>query len=234
MHSILLSCEHGRSIRLDPARTALACIDFQADFVLPQGRAAAQGLPIDGLLAALPAAERALASARDAGMFVFHSRECYAADLSDLSPFRREHDKAIGASGPLGRFLVKGEAGTEIVVSMRPAAAEPVIDKAGFSAFHHTALDSMLRARGIETLLLTGFTTQCCVASTLRSAVDLGYACVLLQDACAAYDVADHEATVRVIYSEGDNFGWVSDSRSLAVAVGHAITAGLQITGSST
>ena len=87
-----------------------------------------------------------------------------------------------------------------------------MIDKAGFSAFHRTSLDSILRERGIDTLLLTGVTTQCCVASTLRSAVDLGYYCVLLQDACAAYDPADHEATLRVIYSEDHTFGWVSDS----------------------
>jgi nicotinamidase-related amidase len=102
---------------------------------------------------------------------------------------------------------------------MRPVAREPVIDKAGFSAFHQTTLDTMLRERGIDTLLFTGYTTQCCVASTLRHAVDLGYACVLLQDACAAYDPADHEATVRVMYSEGDNFGWVSDSQRLATAL---------------
>jgi len=234
VQSILLSCEHGRSIRLDPARTALACIDFQADFVLPEGRAGMQGLPIDGLLAALPAAARALSAARDAGIFVFHTRECYAPDLSDLNPFRREHDKAIGAPGPLGRFLVKGEAGTEIVSSMSPAAQEPVIDKAGFSAFHQTALDTLLRARGIDTLLLMGFTTQCCVASTLRSAVDFGYACVLLHDACAAYDVADHEATVRVIYSEGDNFGWVSSSRCLTDAVRDAVTSSHRIPGNPT
>ncbi|MGS1120187.1 cysteine hydrolase family protein [Rhodanobacter sp. UC4436_H3] len=219
LHPIPLPCEHGRSIRLDPARTALACIDFQADFVLPEGRAGMQGLAIAGLLTALSAAERALSAARQAGIFVFHTRECYAPDLSDLNPFRRKHDKAIGSPGPLGRFLVKGEAGTEIVPSMRPAAREPVIDKAGFSAFHQTTLDTMLKTRGIDTLLLIGLTTQCCVASTLRSAVDIGYACVLLQDACATYDPADHEATVRVIYSEGDNFGWVSDSQRLADAV---------------
>lgn len=218
MYPILLSCEHGRLIPLDPVRTALACIDFQVDFVLPEGRAGSQGLPIDDLLAALPAAARVLEVAREAGMFVFHTRECYAPDLSDLNAFRRHHDKVIGSLGPLGRFLVKGEAGTEIVPPLRPAAGEAVIDKAGFSAFHQTALDGMLKARGIDTLLLTGLTTQCCVSSTLRSAVDLGYACVLLQDACAAYDRADHDASVRVIYSEGDNFGWVSDSRRVAAA----------------
>lgn len=219
MARITLSCERGRSIELDTERTALACIDFQADFVLPEGRAGALGIPVEPLVAAIPAAQRALAAARDAGMLVFFTRECYAPDLSDLNAFRRKHDLAIGSSGPLGRFLVKGERGTEIIADLRPADGEPVIDKAGFSAFHQTPLDTVLRVRGIETLLLMGYTTQCCVASTLRQAVDLGYACVLLQDACAAYDPADHEASVRVMYSEGDNFGWVSDSVRVAGAV---------------
>lgn len=220
MTRFTLPCEHERHIELDPARTALACIDFQADFVLPEGRAASHGLPVQALQAAVPAAQRALAAARAAGVFVFFTRECYAPDLSDLNQFRRQHDQAIGSPGPLGRFLVRGEAGTEIIPALRPVAREPVIDKAGFSAFHQTTLDTVLRVRGIDTLLLMGFTTQCCVASTHRAAVDLGYACVLLQDACAAFDPADHAASVRVIYAENHNFGWVSDSRRLAAALG--------------
>lgn len=223
MSRIALSCERGRSIALDPARTALACIDFQVDFVLPEGRAAQAGADVGPLAAAVPAAQRALQAARGAGLFVFFTRECYAPDLSDLNHFRRQYDSAIGSPGPLGRFLVKGEPGTEILPAMRPVAREPVIDKAGFSAFHQTTLDTVLRVRGIDTLLLAGFTTQCCVASTLRSAVDHGYACVLLQDACAAYDPADHEATLRVIYSENHNFGWVSDSQRLADALPSAV-----------
>lgn len=219
MARINLPCERGRSIELDTARTALACIDFQADFVLPEGSAGALGLPVEALVAAIPAAQRALSAAREAGMLVFFTRECYAPDLSDLNQFRRQNDLVIGSPGPLGRFLVKGEKGTEIIADLRPADREPVIDKAGFSAFHQTTLDTVLRVRGIDTLLLMGYTTQCCVASTLRQAVDLGYACVLLQDACAAYDPADHEATVRVMYSEGDNFGWVTDTQRLATAL---------------
>lgn len=210
-----LNCERGRTIALDPDRTALACIDFQRDFVSRDGMAAARGASLEPLLSALSAARVALDAARQLGMFVFHTREVYAPDLADLNRYRRQFDTIIGAAGPLGRFLVRGERGSDIVDEVQPRADEPVIDKAGFSSFHRTPLDAMLRERGIETLLLTGVTTQCCVASTLRSAVDLGYCCVLLQDACAAYDPADHEATLRVIYSENDTFGWVSDSTRL-------------------
>lgn len=225
MERFSLACEHGRSIGIDPDRTALGCIDFQADFVLETGMAAARGYSVHPLIAALPAAERALRAARAAGLLVFHTREVYAPDLSDLGPGRRRNDTIIGADGPLGRFLVRGEPGSEIVEPMRPLAGEPVIDKAGFNAFHRTALDTALRARGIETLLLMGFTTQCCVASTLRGGLDHGYQCVLLQDACAAYDPLDHAASVRVVYSENHNFGWVSDSVRL-----HRGVAGLRRT----
>ncbi|WP_077032868.1 cysteine hydrolase family protein [Pelomonas sp. KK5] len=210
-----LPCEQGRSIAIDPARTALACIDFQVDFVAPDGMGASRGLAVERLAAALPAAQRALAAARRAGVFVFHTREAYAPDLSDLNMYRRRFDSSIGTMGPLGRFLVRGERGTEILDSMKPQTGEPTIDKAGFNAFHNTALDTVLRVRGIETLLVMGFTTQCCVASTFRGGVDTGYCCVLLQDACAAFDPADHEATVRMTYSENHNFGWVSDSLRL-------------------
>ena len=219
MSSLLLDCEHGRSIALDVGKTALACVDFQKDFMAAEGMAAHRGARVEHLRASLPGAQRALAAARKAGIFVFHTREVYLPDLSDLNLYRRRYDSAVGASGPLGRFLIRGEAGSEILESMQPLANEPVIDKAGFSAFHLTTLDAILRVRGIETLLITGVTTQCCVASTLRSAVDLGYSCVLLRDACAAYDPADHEATIQVIYSESHTLGWVSDSRRFSDAV---------------
>ena len=219
MSSSILDCERGRSIPLDVGKAALACIDFQRDFVAAEGLAAARGAAVEHLREAIPGAQRALAAARKVGMFVFHTREVYAADLSDLNLYRRRHDSAVGTPGPLGRFLVRGEPGSEIIEAMRPLPDEPVIDKAGFSAFHQTTLDTILRVRGIETLLIAGVTTQCCVASTLRSAVDLGYSCVLLRDACAAYDPADHEASVRVIFSESDTLGWVSDSRRLSGAL---------------
>lgn len=220
MSSFILDCERGRSIALEAGKTALACIDFQKDFLAPDGMAAARGAAVEHLGRAVPAAERVLAAARKAGVFVFHTREVYAPDLSDLNLYRRRYDSSVGAAGPLGRFLIRGERGSELVDSMRPLPDEPVIDKAGFSSFHQTTLDAILRKRGIEMLLITGVTTQCCVASTIRSAVDLGYGCVLLSDACAAYDPADHEATLRVMYSESDTLGWVSDSRRFIDTVG--------------
>ena len=217
-----LACERGRSIEFDVRATALLCIDFQRDFLAPDGLAASHHANIAPLERAALRAEKVLAAARRGGLFVVHTREIYAPDLADLNSFRRRYDRSIGQPGPLGRFLIRGEQGSEICDSLAPHPGEPVVDKAAFNAFCGTSLDSMLRTRGIETLLLTGVTTQCCIASTLRGAVDIGYRCVVLADACAAYDPEDHEATLRVIYSENHTFGWVSDTARACAAISPA------------
>lgn len=214
-----VTCDHDRSVTVAPARTALLCIDFQGDFVRSDGMAAHRGLQWQRLASRLPVARSVLDASRRAGLTVVHTRECYRADLSDLNPFRRAHDTLVGAEGPLGRFLICGEPGTEIVDVMSPAGDEPVIDKPAFNAFFGTPLEAILRARSVDTLLLMGFTTQCCVASTLRGAVDIGYRCILVADCCAAYEAADHDATVRVMHSENDNFGWVSDAGRVRAAL---------------
>src|SRR5262249_52125026 len=134
--------------------------------------------------------------------------------------FRRVRDTIIGAPGPLGRFLVRGERGTEIMPEMAPRSGEPVIDKAGFNGFQTTELDAILRSRGVSHLVMMGITTQCCVSSTLRGAVDHGYFPLVVADCCAAWDEQDHIASLRVIYSENHQFGWVSDSMRLLAALG--------------
>jgi nicotinamidase-related amidase len=174
---------------------------------------------------ALDPARATLAAARTTGMHVVHTREGYAADLSDLNPFRRISDPFIGGVGPNGRFLIRGELGNQIVPEMAPLAGELVLDKAGFSAFFRTGLSETLGRNSITHLILMGVTTQCCVASTLRNAVDEGYFCLLLEDCCAAFDPADHDASIRVIYAENNNFGWVSDSARFAAALAGRPTA---------
>jgi nicotinamidase-related amidase len=121
----------------------------------------------------------------------------------------------VGKPGPLGRFCILGEPGHEFVDEVQPLAAETVIDKASFGAFYNTALDDLLRADGIDHLILCGVTTQCCVHSTLREAVDRGYWCLTLADACAASEPGLHEAALQLIAGEGHLFGWVADTRNL-------------------
>jgi nicotinamidase-related amidase len=214
------ACEQDQSYEFTPERTTLLCIDYQRDFLTKEGLCAERGLPIERLNRTLAPASKVLKAAREAGIAVIHTRECYAPDLSNLNAFRRERDTIIGAPGPLGRFLIRGEQGTIIVDEMAPRPSEPLIDKPGFSAFYGTELDALLKKAGISHMVIIGVTTQVCVASTLRATVDHGYFPLLLADCCAAWDDRDHDATIRVIFQENHQFGWVSDSerflRSLA------------------
>ena len=117
----------------------------------------------------------------------------------------------VGDPGPLGRFLIRGEAGHDFVDELRPAQGEAVVDKPGFGAFYRTDLEGMLRAAGVTHLILSGITTQCCVHSTLREAVDRGFWCLTVADCCAAIETAWHDATMSLIPSEGHLFGWICD-----------------------
>lgn len=193
--------------------TALVVIDMQRDFLDPQGYAAKAGLDVSLLRVAIPGVARVLAAAREAGLLIVHTREANAPDLSDVPPAFMEATRRtgapVGSEGPLGRLLIRGEFGAGIVDELAPRGSEIVIDKPGFSAFEGTALGSMLTMRGIRSLILCGITTEVCVSSTLRTAIDRGFRCVTLRDACASADVSLHDAAMRMIQVEGGVFGLV-------------------------
>lgn len=199
--------------------TALIVIDMQRDFCAPGGYADQAGLDIGLLRAPIPAIQRLLAYARQRGLLVLHTREGHRADLSDLPEAKRlRAEKAgapIGYPGPLGRLLVRGEFGHDLIDELQPLTGEPIIDKPGYSAFAHTDLDLLLRNRGITGLWITGVTTEVCVSSTLRSAVERGYACTLVSDACASGDPELHAAALAMVAVEGGLFGRVCDSQRL-------------------
>jgi nicotinamidase-related amidase len=199
--------------------TALIVIDMQRDFCAPGGYADQAGLDISLLRAPIPAIQRLLAYAREQGLLVLHTREGHRADLSDLpEPKRLRAEKAgapIGHPGPLGRLLVRGEFGHDLIDELQPLTGEPIIDKPGYSAFAHTDLDLLLRNRGITHLWISGVTTEVCVSSTLRSAVERGYACTLVSDACASGYPDLHAAALAMVDVEGGLFGRVCDSQRL-------------------
>ena len=201
---------------LTPARTALLVIDMQRDFLLPEGYAAQAGLDIAPLVATIRPIEKLLAVVRKAGLLIVHTREGHVPDLSDCPPYKLERSRRagaqIGSKGPLGRLLVRGEVGHDFVEALRPLEQEIVIDKPGYSAFTHTGLQQVLVKRGIETLILTGVTTDVCVSSTLRAAIDLGYRCITVSDACASSDLSLHKAALAMIGVEGGIFGEVTTS----------------------
>lgn len=198
---------------LDPTRTALLVIDMQRDFLEPEGYAAQAGLDIAPLVAAIDPVGKVLAAARRAGLTIIHTREGHLPDLSDCPPYKLQRSRnagaEIGSRGPLGRLLVRGEAGHDFVDALKPLPGEIVIDKPGYSAFEHTTLQQVLTTRGIETVIVTGITTEVCVSSTLRSAADRGYRCITVGDACASGDPALHRAALAMIGVEGGIFGQV-------------------------
>ena len=156
--------------------------------------------------AIVPALQRTLEAGRRAGLEIIHTREGYAPDLSDVHAAKAERGW-VGQKGPLGHFLIRGEAGQDFIAELQPADAEAVIDKPGFSGFYRTDLQARLDAGGITHLVLCGVTSQCCVHSTLRDAVDRGFACLTLADGCAAFDRKLHEATLAIIQGEDHLFG---------------------------
>jgi nicotinamidase-related amidase len=188
-------------------------IDMLRDFLDPAGYFARTGMDVAPLRAIIPAAARLLAAARASGVMVVHTREGHRPDLSDLTDFKRRRASGagapIGSMGPLGRMLIRGEAGHTIIDDLAPLKHEPVIDKPGFGAFYATDLDLILRTAGVTALTLAGVTSDICVHSTLREAVDRGYDCETVGDACAAGDPAIHQAMLTLIAGEGGILGRV-------------------------
>ena len=194
-------------------KTALIIIDMQRDFCSPGGYAHQAGLDITRMQAVVSQAKQLLDTAREARVMVVHTREGHLLDLSDCPPVKLARSvtagAAIGSLGPLGRLLVRGEQGHDFVEELRPQPGELVIDKPGYSAFHQTLLGKHLAAQGIEQLILCGVTTEVCVHSTLRDAVDRGYRCVTVSDATAASQPELQAPALAMIGVEGGIFGSV-------------------------
>jgi nicotinamidase-related amidase len=204
------------TVDLDGA--ALIIIDMQRDFLEPGGFGAALGNDVSRLQAAVAPCRSVLDAARQLGMLVIHTREGHRPDLSDAPPHKVERGEAknrIGARGPMGRILVRGEPGHDIIAELYPLPDEPVIDKPGKGAFYQTDLELMLRNRAIDTLFVAGVTTEVCVNTTVREANDRGFRCIVLSDCCASYFPEFHQAGLAMIKAQGGIFGSVTGSTQL-------------------
>lgn len=209
-------------LQIDISRSALVIIDMQRDFLEPGGFGAALGNDVSLLKAAVEPIGNVLKAARETGMLVIHTREGHRPDLADAPPLKVERgdpNTRIGAPGPMGRILVRGEPGHDIIPELYPVAGEPVIDKPGKGAFYQTDLELMLKNRGIETLLVCGVTTEVCVNTTIREANDRGFRCIALSDGCASYFPDFHVAGLAMIKAQGGIFGWVSNSEKAIAAI---------------
>jgi biuret amidohydrolase len=206
----------------DPRTTALIVIDMQRDFVEPGGFGEALGNDVTPLQAVIPPCARVLAAARAREMMVIHTREGHSPDLADCPPtkiVRGRGDKRIGDPGPMGRILVRGEHGHDIVPELYPKPGEVVVDKPGKGAFCATDLDLILHNRGIRSLIVCGVTTEVCVHTTVREANDRGYECVVLSDCVGSYFPEFQRVALEMIKAQGGIFGWVSSSAAVLEAM---------------
>ncbi|MEV0568058.1 isochorismatase family cysteine hydrolase [Dactylosporangium sp. NPDC050588] len=206
----------------DPASTALLVIDMQRDFMEPGGFGETLGNDVAQLRRVIEPTAALLAACRALGLTVIHTREGHLPDLSDCPPAklnRGEPSMRIGAPGPMGRILIRGEHGHDIIDELAPAGDELVIDKPGKGAFYNTSLGDVLVARGIRSLVVTGVTTEVCVHTTVREANDRGYECLVLSDCVGSYFPEFQEAGLRMIAAQGGIFGWVAPSSSFIAAL---------------
>ena len=209
------------TVNLD--RTAVIMIDMQRDFLEPGGFGESLGNDVSLLQKAVAPCRALLDAARRKGILVVHTREGHRPDLSDAPRAKVERGAPslrIGAKGPMGRILVSGEPGHDLIPELYPIAGEPVIDKPGKGAFYATDLQSILRNRGIESLIVCGVTTEVCVHTTVREGNDRGYRCIVPGDCCGSYFPEFHEMGLRMIKAQGGIFGWVTDSRRILAALG--------------
>jgi nicotinamidase-related amidase len=221
LYTVAVAAEPG-PIAVNWATTALLIIDMQRDFMEPGGFGETLGNDVSQLARAVQPIAAVLKAARETGMMVVHTREGHLPDLSDAPPAKVERGAPslrIGDPGPMGRILIRGEAGHDIIPALYPVEGEIVIDKPGKGAFYATTLGADLKARGIDTLLVCGVTTEVCVNTTVREANDRGYRCVVLADGCASYFPEFHEMGLKMIKAQGGIFGWVSSSAAVLQAM---------------
>ena len=206
----------------DPAHTALIVIDMQRDFIEPGGFGAALGNDVSLLKKIVPTVGRLIEAFRAAGLPIIHTRECHKPDLSDLPRAKHARGKPslrIGDPGPMGRILIAGEPGADILPELSAAPGEIVIDKPGKGAFHATPLSAILAEKNITHLVLAGVTTEVCVQTTMREANDRGFDCLLAEDATESYFPEFKKAALEMIRAQGAIVGWTATVDQIARAL---------------
>jgi nicotinamidase-related amidase len=207
----------------DLASTLLVIIDMQRDFIEPGGFGESLGNDVSRLSAIVPACQAVLTAWRAMGGQVLHTREAHQEDLSDCPPAKRNRGNPslrIGDVGPMGRILVAGHPGSDIVPALAPQAQEWVIDKPGKGMFYNTGLHERLQAAGISHLIFMGVTTEVCVQTSMREANDRGYECLLLEDCTESYFPEYKQATLDMVRAQGAIVGWTAHSDSLLRQLG--------------
>ena len=206
-----------------PGRTALVVIDMQRDFIEKGGFGDSLGNDVARLEAIVPTTAGLIDLFRRNGWPIIHTREAHKPDLSDCPPSkiaRGNPSLKIGEAGAMGRLLVTGEPGNQIVDALAPMGDEIVIDKPGKGMFWATGLHERLQGLGITHLVFAGVTTEVCVQTSMREANDRGYESLLVEDATESYFPQFKAATIDMIVAQGGIVGWVTPLRELEAAFG--------------
>ena len=222
MNSVLSIDAEPYAFELVPEKCALLIIDMQRDFLEPGGFGEMLGNDVSQLRRTIEPNRALLAAFRNAGLTVMHTREGHRPDLSDLPPAKkvRGHGATtIGDLGPMGRILIRGEPGQDIISELYPLPGEPIIDKPGKGAFFATDLHAILQNRGITQLVVTGVTTEVCVNTTVREANDRGFECLVPDDCVGSYFPIFQEMGLKMIKAQGGIFGWVTSSPKIIAAI---------------
>ena len=213
---------HPYAFDFPAGRLALVVIDMQRDFIEEGGFGSVLGNDVRPLARIVPTVRRLLDAFRAAGLPVVHTREGHRPDLSDCPPSKRARGRGtltIGDAGPMGRILVDGEPGNDLVPELAALPGETVLLKPGKGAFYATPLDAVLKQRGIGHLVFAGVTTEVCVQTTMREANDRGYECLLAEDATESYFPAFKEATLAMIRAQGGIVGWTAPTDAVVCAL---------------
>jgi nicotinamidase-related amidase len=207
---------------LDPGHVALVVIDMQRDFLEAGGFGETLGNDLTPVKEIVPTVAALIALFRAKAWLIVHTRETHAPDLSDCPPAKRLRGKPslrIGDPGPMGRILIRGEPGADIVPELQPQAGEIVLDKPGKGMFYATGIGDKLKELGITQLVFAGVTTEVCVQTSMREANDRGYECLLIEDATASYFPAFKQAAIEMIRAQGAIVGWTTPLAALREAV---------------
>lgn len=206
----------------DPAGLVLFAIDMQRDYLEAGGYGASLGLDPGPSRAIIPAMAALIAAFRAHDLPIIHTKQCHRPDLSDCPPakLRRGRQKLkIGDRGPMGRLLICGEPGSDIVPELAPVAGEVVIEKPGKGSFYNTGLQDELDRIGATHCIVTGVTTEVCVQTTIREANDRGYECLLVEDATESYYPSFKQATIEMVRSSDALIGWTAHSAQVLDAL---------------
>jgi biuret amidohydrolase len=211
---------------LEPQHAALVVIDMQRDFIEPGGFGAVLGNDVSRLTAIVPTVAALIALFRAQRLPIVHTREAHRPDLSDCPPAKRLRGAPglrIGDLGAMGRILIAGEPGNQILPELAPLDGEIVIDKPGKGMFWATGLQETLSARSITQLVFAGVTTEVCVQTSMREANDRGYECLLVEDATESYFPEFKAAAIEMIVAQGAIVGWTTPLAALERAFSQAM-----------